>query len=379
MGRMKIGLICPYSIAKGGGVQEIVYAMQAELTKRGHDAYIITPRPQDHEDEPREKMIFVGGAADFNSPLHTTIQVSASVSESIQRMLEDEQFDILHFHEPWVPMLSMQILSRSNAVNVATFHAKLPETMMSRTMAKVVTPYTKPILKYIDALTAPSDAAAEYVCSLTDQPVAIIPNGIDRNRFMPPKKFHDNRKQKTILYVGRLEGRKGVNHLLHAFKRLTQNRPDVRLVIAGDGSDRAKTEMLADDLELQNVEFLGYVSDAEKIKLLQTSDLFCAPSLYGESFGIVLIEAMACGLVTVAGDNAGYESVMKGLGALSLVAPKHHAELARRLEVLLYQPELRALWRDWAAKEVPQYSYERIVDQYLEVYESALVEKFGNG
>jgi phosphatidylinositol alpha-mannosyltransferase len=375
---MKIGLICPYSIAKGGGVQEIVYAMQAELTKRGHDAYIITPRPQDHNGEPREKMIFVGGAADFNSPLHTTIQVSASVSESIERMLQDEQFDILHFHEPWVPMLSMQILSRSTAVNIATFHAKLPETMMSRTMAKVVTPYTKPILKYIDALTAPSDAAAEYVCSLTDQPVAIIPNGID-SRFKPPKTFHDSRRKKTILYVGRLEGRKGVNHLLHAFQHINKSCPDVSLVIAGDGSDRDKLEMLADDLELQNVEFRGYITDTEKIKLLQGSDLFCAPALYGESFGIVLIEAMACGLVTVAGDNAGYESVMKGLGVLSLVNPKHHAELARRLEVLLYQPELRQLWRNWARNEVPQYGYKRIVDQYLEVYEQALADKYGDG
>lgn len=373
---MKIGLVCPYSITKGGGVQEIVYAMQYELNKRGHDAYIITPRPQDYSGSEHQKIIFVGGAADFNTPLHTTIQVSASVSESIERMLEEEQFDVLHFHEPWVPMLSMQILSRSNAVNVATFHAKLPETMMSRTMAKVVTPYTKPILKYIDALTAPSDAAAEYVCSLTDQPVAIIPNGID-GRFTPPKVFRDNRKHKSILYVGRLEGRKGVNHLLHAFQRINERHPDVSLVIAGDGTDRAKLEMLADDLQLKNVEFRGYVSDEEKIKLLRSSDLFCAPAIYGESFGIVLIEAMACGLVTVAGDNAGYESVMNGLGALSLVNPRHHAELARRLELLLYETDLRKLWRSWAAAEVPQYSYERIVDQYVQVYEEAVDAKRG--
>ncbi len=150
---MKIGLVCPYSIAKGGGVQEIVYAMQEELLRRGHEAYIVTPRPQDYDEEPRRNMIFVGGAADFNSPVHTTFQVSASVNETIQKMLDDEQFDVLHFHEPWIPMLSGQILSRSNAVNVATFHAKLPETMMSRTITKVITPYTKPILRYIDAFS----------------------------------------------------------------------------------------------------------------------------------------------------------------------------------------------------------------------------------
>jgi phosphatidyl-myo-inositol alpha-mannosyltransferase len=375
---MKIGLVCPYSVAKGGGVQEIVYAMQAELNRRGNDAYIITPRPQDFEGEPRDKMLFVGGSVDFTSPLHTTSQVSAGVSESIERMLEEHQFDVLHFHEPWVPMLSMQILGRSNTVNVATFHAKLPETMMTRTMAKVITPYTKPVLKYIDAFTAVSDAAAEYLCSLTDASVAIIPNGI-APRFTPPATFHDNRRNKKILYVGRLEGRKGVKQLLYAFQLLSQRRPDVSLIIAGDGSDRDKLEMLAADLELHNIEFRGYITDNEKIKLLRTSDLFCSPALYGESFGVVLLEAMATGLVTVAGDNPGYEAVMNGLGAISLVNPKHSAEFARRMELLLYETDLRKLWRSWAATEIPQYSYERIVDQYLEVYEQATSAKRREG
>jgi phosphatidylinositol alpha-mannosyltransferase len=371
---MKIGLVCPYSIAKGGGVQEIVYAMQRELNRRGHDAYIITPRPQDHEGEPADRVIFVGASVDFSSPLRTTGQVSASVSETIERMLEEEQFDILHFHEPWVPMLSLQILSRSNAINVATFHAKLPETMMVRTVAKVVTPYTKSVLKYIDAFTAPSDAAAEYVCSLTDEPVAIIPNGIDLTRFKPPRTFVDNREHKTIVYIGRLEARKGVNYLLHAFKLLQESRPDVSLVIAGDGTDRSKLEMLAEDLELQNVKFLGYLPEADKPKLLQTADLFCAPALYGESFGIVLLEAMASGLVTVAGDNPGYKAVLEGMGAISLVNPKHSAEFARRLDLLLHETDLRKLWRKWAAEQTPQYSYKHIVSQYEEVYQEAMAK-----
>lgn len=370
---MKIGLVCPYSVAKNGGVQEIVRAMQTELLKRGHDCYIITPRPQDHEDAPEDHMIFIGGATDFNSPTHTTFQVSASVNDTINKMLEDEQFDILHFHEPWIPMLSYQILSRSKATNVATFHAKMPEDIMSRTMARMITPYTKASLKYLDALTAVSDAAAELVCRLTDEPVAIIPNGV-APRFKPPKTYHDKRRNKTILFVGRLEGRKGVKYLLHAFKALSERRPNTTLIVAGDGAERAKLEMLVDDLELKNVEFRGYISDAEKVKLFQASDLFCAPALYGESFGLVLLEAMASGLVTVAGDNPGYNAVLTGLGALSLIHPKHTPEFARRLELLLYEPDLRKLWRDWAAHEMPKYSYERIVDQYLEVYKAALTK-----
>ncbi len=370
---MKIGLVCPYSIAKNGGVQEIVRAMQVELASRGHDCYIITPRPQDHGDEPEDHMIFVGGATDFNSPTHTTFQLSASVRDTIDAMLEQEQFDVLHFHEPWIPMLSFQILSRSKTVNVATFHAKMPEDIMSRTMARVITPYTKASLKYLDGLTAVSDPAAELVCRLTDEPVAIVPNGVAA-RFVPPKRAIDGRKNKTILFVGRLDSRKGVKYLLHAFKLLSENDSTVTLRIAGDGAEREKLEALTRDLELTNVEFLGFVSDAEKIKLLQTSDLFCAPSPYGESFGLVILEAMATGLVTVAGDNPGYGSVLTGLGALSLIQPKHIEEFARRLQLLLHEPDLRKLWREWATHEMPKYSYKRIVDQYLEVYKTAIAK-----
>jgi len=371
---MKIGLVCPYSIAKGGGVQEIVLATQAELKRRGHEVYIITPRPRDMEEDAvvGDHVLFVGTSTDFNS-LHTTVQVSASQNEHIDRLLEEHKFDILHFHEPWVPVLSRQILLRSNAINVATFHAKLPETLMSRTIAKVVTPYTKPLLKYIHELTAVSDAAAEYVCSLTDVPVAIIPHGIDLETFKPPARFADRRKKKVILYVGRLEQRKGVKYLLLAFHELQKKRPDVSLVIAGAGGDREKLEMLTADLEIKNVTFVGQISDQDKQKYMRNSDLFCSPALHGESFGVVLLEAMASGLVTVAGDNPGYSSVMQGLGGLSLVNPQHTAEFARRLDLLLHETDLRKLWRGWAASEIGQYSWPNVVSQYEEIYQQALI------
>ncbi len=372
---MKIGLVCPYNVAKAGGVQELLYALRDELERRGHDVYIITPKPQGHNGELRDHFIFVGNATDVKSPTKTTFQVSAGLNEAIVEMLEREKFDVLHFHEPWIPMLSAQMLARSNTANVATFHAKLPEDPMSRTMAKVITPYTKPLLKYIHAFTAVSEAAAEYLCSLTDEQVAIIPNAIDQRAFRPPAKFDDEREPKTILYVGRLEGRKGVRYLLRAFKVLQERHPEVSLVLAGDGVDRAKLEMQVDDMELSNVSFMGYISNADKIRYLQTSDLYCSPAIYGESFGIVLIEAMATGLVTVAGDNPGYSGVMNGFGSISLVDPKHETEFARRLELLLYQPELRKLWRKWAKGEMHQYTHEVIGSQYLEVYEQAIAKK----
>lgn len=373
---MKIGLICPYDISRRGGVYEQVAAIRTELERRGHIAKIITPEPQGIPDCSTDNTIFIGTAVDLKSPFHTTVQVSASLNESIDRMLAAEKFDVLHFHEPWVPMLGRQILGRSqNTLNVATFHAALPDTPMSRTIMKTVTLYTKSTLKYVHEYTAVSEAAAQYICSLTDNPVTIIPNGIDLDRFKSPSRRDDNKEHKTIFYVGRLENRKGVKYLLRAFKLLSEQKPDISLIIAGTGPDSDKLEALAQNLALDNVTFPGYITDDQKIQYLRTADLFCSPALYGESFGIVLLEAMATGIVTAAGNNPGYSAILHGLGSVSIVDPKDSEEFARRLDLLLHENELRKLWRSWAKEEVGQYSFTHVVSQYEELYKEGLIKR----
>lgn len=370
---MKIGLVCPYNIAFGGGVQKLVLGYQAELRRRGHDAIIITPEPRDMRGGfKHDHVLFLGNGTEFASPLHTTGQVSAGLNDEIDAMLDENSFDVLHFHEPGVPLLSRQILARSKTANVATFHSAFPQTLMGRTMAKVAIPYIKPLLKYIHEYVAVSEPAAEYIAALTGKPVAIIPNAVDLKWFTTPAKREDSKQRKTILYVGRLENRKGVKYLLQAFQILNEKKPGVSLIIAGDGSDRNKLESLAAELELRNVTFKGYVSDKQKLNLLRSCDLFCAPSPYGESFGLVLLEAMATGLVTVAGNNAGYRSVLTGLGSLSLVNPKEIGEFAHRLDLLLYENDLRKLWRSWAEEQIGQYDNDRIVDQYEQLYIDAI-------
>lgn len=366
---MKIGLVCPYNLFKGGGVQECVLAQYAELKKRGHDVRILTPRPRNVPEDHSEDIIFIGAGRDIKTPFHTTAQVSSTVkNETVDRMLVKESFDVIHFHEPWISAISRQILSRSKARNIATFHAKLPETMMSRTIERVATPYMKTVLKYLDTITAVSDAAAEYVSNLTDQPVIIIPNGInlDHYRITPQPK---SSKKQSILYIGRLEKRKGVNFLLQAFAELAKRNPDAELFIAGDGPDRDKLEMYVDGEKIPRVHFLGYVSQAQKMQLLNDASLFCSPALFGESFGIVLLEAMAMSIPIVAGNNPGYVSVLRGRGRLSLVNPKDTTEFTRRLEILLDDQELRQIWKSWAKAEVTQYDYPTVVDQYEKLYQ----------
>lgn len=370
---MKIGLVCPYSMARGGGVQEIVRAMRKELVARGHDAKIITPQPREIDGIDTEGIIFVGSQADFHTPLGTTTDVSTSIdNEALEQMLETENFDVIHFHEPWQPFLSRQILMYSKSVNIATFHAKVPETLVARTVINAVTPYTKPLLKYLDELVAVSDAAAEYVGTLTSQPITIIPNAVHLREWPKSSRKYDPEGPLNILFLGRLERRKGVKYLIQAFALLEQRMDNVTLTIAGKGPDQVKLESLAKDLGVRNITFVGYVDDQTKKELFHAADLFCAPAIYGESFGIVLLEAMSTGLVTVAGNNSGYTSVLQELGALSLVNPHDSEEFARRLELLLTQPKLRKLWQDWALQYVKQYDYSTIIDQYEALYGEAL-------
>ena len=127
-----------------------------------------------------------------------------------------------------------------------------------------------------------------------------------------------------------------------------------------------------EELGLRHVEFLGYIDEATKLQLLHTADLFCSPAIFGESFGIVLLEAMASSLVTVAGDNPGYESVMQGLGKLSLINPKDVSLFAHRLQLLLFDDDLRQLWLKWAKDYVKQFDYPKVIDRYEAVYQTAL-------
>ena len=375
MQKMKIGLVCPYSIDRHGGVLEVVLNLRDGLVARGHDVKIITPKPRGRAThEPPEGVIFAGTSTDFRTLTFTesTAQVSSTAdNEHIDAMLEAEKFDILHFHEPWQPLLSRQLLQRSTAVNIGTFHAKVSEALTSRAILRIVYPYLKSVMQYLHVLTAVSNAGAEYVSGMTDQPITLIPNGID----LVDYKFvaqAEPAAEPTVLFVGRLERRKGVRYLLQAFQVLQQEHPNVHLVIAGDGPERERLELLAEDLHLHNVSFLGFVSEELKHQLLKEADVFCSPALFGESFGVVLLEAMATGTVAVAGNNPGYTDLMQGVGALSIVNPRDAEEFARRLELLLTQTDLRKLWQDWAKDYVKQYGYPRVIVQYEELYREAL-------
>jgi phosphatidylinositol alpha-mannosyltransferase len=367
---MKIGIVCPYDMDRGGGVQEHVLAQASELQKRGHNVSILTPKTRHNVvGAPKAvKIIYLGNSTKVRTPINTSLELGASLKrDAVDDVLAAEKFDLLHIHEPEVPFLGAQIVAKATCPIVATFHAIHPETPFARTLETVRIPYSRSIFTRLTELTAVSDAAAIFVRERTGRKVHIIPNGIDLKKYSFEPHVHTV-EPKSIVYVGRLEKRKGVLYLIKAYAALAKKRDDICLQLAGDGELRDSLQEYVKNHKIPRVDFLGFVSEAKKTELLHQATIFCSPALYGESFGIVLLEAMASGTVVVAGDNQGYAGVLAGTGRLSLVNPKQVSEFSRRLDVLLDDEGLRQNWLDWAQKDVQQYDYPKVVDQYVSVY-----------
>jgi phosphatidylinositol alpha-mannosyltransferase len=370
---MKIGLVCPYDFFRHGAVQKLVALLDEELTARGHDVRIITPRPRKYSGKVPDRTIFVGSSTKWNTPLKTTLEVGMSFEiGDLQEMLESEQFDVIHVHEPEVPVLGAQIAARANCPIIATFHATLPETLMARTVELFRIPYSRSIFRNLAAMTAVSESAAKFVRDWSGEEVTIVPNYIDLKTYRA--KTAIKKDANMVLYVGRLEKRKGVKYLLEAFAELSLYDKKAKLVIAGDGSERLKLENWVSDKGMKRVQFLGAVTEAQKVALLKKASVFCSPALYGESFGVVLLEAMAAGVPTIAGDNAGYQCVMKDRGLLSLVDPKNTDDFARRLEIFLRDTAVRRIWLEWAEQYVEQFDSIPVIDQYEKVYKTVVAK-----
>lgn len=372
---MRIGLVCPYNYFRPGGVQHCIRDLADELEKRGYYVRIIAPRPKVVPKTIDPRIILLGGSREWNS-FATKADVSVSSSnEKMDALLAAETFDVMHFHEPGVPMFGMQLLSRSTAANVATLHASMPDGVVSRSYQKLMSPIARTIQTRVHVITAVSEVAeATGRVYLPHADMTIVPNGITLADFIPAEKPRVTR-QKTIVYIGRLEKRKGVRYLIKAYEVLRAEHDNVRLILAGDGDLRKSLEAYVEKRAIPDVQFKGFVSDAERLRLLRSASLYCSPALYGESFGIVLLEAMAMGAVTVAGNNPGYASVMKGRGRLSLVNPLSVDDFAQRLELLLYDQQIRLLWQEWAQEYVQQFDFRYIVDAYEKVYKQALQAK----
>lgn len=366
---------------RSGGVQEVVRSHYKFLKARGHAVKILTINTPDSK--PVEDYIYFGSSVEFTSG-STRFEISGklpdlfdSTGKNINEVLAEERFDILHFHEPQVPILPAQILLKSKTTNVATIHATNPESLTMEVVSQVARPYQASYFLKMDAISTVSTAPLEDLKKLYKGEITIINNGIDleeyNSSYTPIEKYKDGKL--NILYLGRLEKRKGVIHLVKAYQIVKNEFKDCRLIIAGKGEELEKILTYIDKNQLRDVEILKTVDSLMKKRLYATCDIFCSPAYTGESFGIVLLEAMSFGKPIVAGDNTGYRYVLKDRGSLFLVDPRNYRDLANKLLVLLKDPELREFMGKWGKKEVEQYDYKNIIQRLEDFYYTAIESK----
>lgn len=370
---MKIGLVCPYDLSAPGGVREHVLALYQEFKKRNHQVKILSPKPK--KTIANDNFIFLGHSIRFPSGTGSWGRVSLFLNgEKVKKILKRERFDLLHFHEPFVPFLSWQILNASPTVNVATFHSVWDEEeSFLANFGFLIKPFVRMFEGKFSGLIAVSQAAVDSWQEMFARKMTIIPNGIDLKRFQPGEPQEKKLGEMTkILFVGRLEKRKGLIYLLRALKKIEKD--NWRLIIVGGGprSFVAKAFVVSSGLE-KKVEFKDRVSDEELPEIYRQAEIACFPSIGGESFGIVLLEAMASGLSLVCFKNQGYYTVMKNYPLREcLVKPKDVGGLASALKLLINSKSLRKKLGQWGLKEVKKYSWEKVASRVLDYYQSVI-------
>ena len=367
---LKIGIVSPYGYPHPGGVNEHVRFTYEAMTRMGHDVWIITSKyGRERESEGHVIRLGTGWAAPANGSVGR-VTLGLRFKRQAREVLEAQRFDVLHFHEPFVPFLSPTVLDQSRTVNIATFHAFggfSPSYWIGKRFAGR-------LAARLDGRIAVSSAARHFISRYFPGEYRIIPNGVDIDRFADAEPYEELRDGTlNILFVGRFEERKGLIHLLKAYHRLRKRKVDARLLVIGAGPKLREYKRYVGLRGIRDVEFLGRVSDEEKVRYFASADIYCAPNTGQESFGIVLLEAMAAGVPIVASDIHGFKRVVERNVQGILVEPRNPRALAAALYTLARDPDLRHEMGEAGRARAPEFSWERvterIVDYYYEVRE----------
>ncbi len=363
---MKIAQVCPYDFSRPGGVKSHIVSLSQKLTKLGHEVKIIAP--DIHRVRVEELNIHYFGKNRSLTIWGTKIDLNLATGadlKALKKFLKDEDFDVIHFHTVWNPFLPFQILMNSRCIKVATFHDTPKSKLIGRTLMPLAAAM---IFPFLDQIISVSKSQSGYISRFSRRKIHIIPNGID---LTSTRKSELPERKKTVLFLGRLEPRKGLLHALEAFKTIQKEFPEWSLIIVGDGHEREKGEHYITINNLKKVQFLGFVSEVEKVNLLRSSGLLMAPSLYGESFGIVLLEAMANGLPMTGYANEGYRNVLNDHQASFFSNPEDVQSLSGNLKRLLSNEAIRHQLSADGEIEVRKYDWEEVSKRIEGVYQLA--------
>ena len=363
---LKIGIVSPYGYPHPGGVNEHVRFTYEAMRRMGHDVWIITSKyGRQRESEGHVIRLGTGWAAPANGSVGR-VTLGLRFKRQAREVLEAHRFDVLHFHEPFVPFLSPTMLDQSNTVNIGTFHAFggfSPSYWIGKRFAGR-------LAERLHGRIAVSSAARHFISTYFPGEYRIIPNGVDLDRFTNAQPFEELRDGKTlnILFVGRLEERKGLIHLLKAYHRLRKRKVDARLLVVGAGPKLREYKRFVGLRGIRDVEFLGRVTDEEKVRYFASADIYCAPNTGQESFGIVLLEAMAAGVPIVASDIHGFKRVVERNVQGLLVEPRNPRALAAALYALTRDPELRHEMGEAGRARAPEFSWDRVTERIVDFY-----------
>ena len=367
---MKVALVSPYDFASHGGVVAHVTSLSQQLERMGHDVRILAPASSP-QTLGLHNLIAVGRPVPVPSG-GSIARITLSVwrEPRVKSILKEEAFDVIHLHEPLAPVLPLTVLHASNAVNVGTFHAFHGSGHMYRFTRRFISRW----FNKLDGRIAVSNAALRYVSGSFPGDYRIVPNGIDvdfLSQEVPPfDAFNDGKL--NILFVGRLEKRKGLKYLLQAFSRLKWEYPDIRLIVVGAGNPGKDSYRIMAERNLQDVVFVGRVSEEAKRRYYRTADIFCAPNTGKESFGIVLGEAMASGRPIVASNIEGFAEVITDGKEGFLVPPKNDEALALALKRLIDTPELRRKMAERGKISVQRFRWDSVATQVVDCYQEAI-------
>lgn len=365
---MRIGIVCPYSWDVPGGVQFHIRDLAEHLIRQGHDVSVLAPSD---EDTPLPPYVVSAGRAvpvPYNGSV-ARLNFGFLSAARVRRWVHDGAFDVLHIHEPASPSLALLTCWAAQGPIVATFHTSNPR---SKAMIAAY-PILQPALEKISARIAVSEYARRTLVEHLGGDAVVLPNGVDVGFFAhaePKPEWQGEPSARTIGFIGRIdEPRKGLPVLLQAFGQILQEHPGTRLLVAGRGDEDEARASLPEEAR-GSVEFLGMVSDEDKARLLRSVDLYVAPNTGGESFGIILVEAMSAGAPVLASDLDAFVQVLDQGKAGEVFTNEDASALAASATKLLADPERLAHLRELGTRHVQRFDWSTVGADVLAVYET---------
>ena len=363
---MKVGLVCPYAWDVPGGVRSHVADLAVALGDHGHEVSVLAP-----VDEPADLPAYVvdGGrpiSVRYNGSV-ARLSIGVRATRRVRNWVREGDFDIVHVHEPMAPSLSMLALWASRGPLVATWHSSHDR---SRVLAAGYY-LAQTVMEKVRGRIAVSEDARRTLVAHVGGDAVLIPNGVRVAAFAGldrlPEVDHD---RPSALFLGRMdESRKGLAVLWEALPAVLEAVPDLQLLVAGPGDVEEQLEDIPAGAEA-NVRFLGFISDEDKARALRSVDVYVAPHTGGESFGIVLVEAMAAQASVLASDLPAFRRVLADGECGRLFANQDPVALSQGLIELLADPSLRARYVAAADRRVRDFDWDRVVDDVIAVYDS---------